>query len=77
MLTRRLARADCRQACRLSDDGGIMNAPTSASGSKSLIARTTAMRFIIMLGVVSLFADMTYEGVASLGISSGILARAA
>src|SRR5438128_3708872 len=55
-----------------------MNAPTSASGSKSLIARTTAMRFIIMLGVVSLFADMTYEGARSItGPYLGILGASA
>jgi len=55
-----------------------MNAPTSASGSKSLIARTTAMRFIIMLGVVSLFADMTYEGARSItGPYLGVLGASA
>jgi MFS family permease len=30
-----------------------------------LIGRTSAMRFIILLGMVSLFADMTYEGARS------------
>jgi hypothetical protein len=30
------------------------------------IGRTSAMKFIILLGVVSLFGDMTYEGPRSI-----------
>jgi MFS family permease len=30
------------------------------------ISRTTALRFVVLLGVVSLFADMTYEGARSI-----------
>jgi MFS family permease len=32
---------------------------------KTSLTRTTAMRFVVLLGVVSLFADMTYEGARS------------
>ncbi len=30
------------------------------------LSRSTALRFVIFLGVVSLFADMTYEGARSI-----------
>jgi hypothetical protein len=36
------------------------------SASSAGIARATALRFVILLGVVSLFADMTYEGARSI-----------
>ena len=34
--------------------------------SNLLISRSTALKFVILLGVVSLFADMTYEGARSI-----------
>src|SRR6266700_7722184 len=40
-----------------------MTAPKTA---KKSIDRATAMRFIVLLGVVSLFGDMTYEGARSI-----------
>ena len=41
-------------------------------------ARKTAMRFVILLGVVSLFADMTYEGARSItGPYLGLLGASA
>ena len=35
------------------------------SESSADVGRTTAIRFVVLLGVVSLFADMTYEGARS------------
>lgn len=37
-----------------------------ASSSKNDLSKSTALRFIILLGVVSLFADMTYEAARSI-----------
>src|SRR5262245_51494523 len=55
-----------------------MNATTSGTASKRLIGRAAAMRFIVMLGVVSLFADMTYEGARSItGPYLGVLGASA
>ena len=34
--------------------------------TKTVLTRNTAMRFVVLLGVVSLFADMTYEGARSI-----------
>jgi MFS family permease len=42
-----------------------MEAPASASASKKSIDRA-AIRFIVLIGVVSLFGDMTYEGARSI-----------
>jgi hypothetical protein len=39
---------------------------SSAAASKTPLARATAIRFIVLLGLVSLFADMTYEGARSI-----------
>ena len=36
-----------------------------AAGNKDA-SKVTALRFVILLGVVSLFADMTYEGARSI-----------
>ena len=42
------------------------------------ISRGGAPKFVILLGVVSLFSDMTYEGARSItGPYLGLLARAA
>ena len=38
----------------------------SARSKLRLISRATATRFIVLIGVVSLFADMTYEGARSI-----------
>src|SRR6266702_5185588 len=52
-----------------------MTAPKTA---KKSIDRATAMRFIVLLGVVSLFGDMTYEGARSItGPYLGILGASA
>ena len=34
--------------------------------SEAGVSRTTALKFVVLLGVVSLFADMTYEGARSI-----------
>jgi MFS family permease len=39
--------------------------PTSSLSSPAL-TRTKALRFVVLLGIVSLFADMTYEGARSI-----------
>jgi len=39
---------------------------SSSAASKTPLARATAIRFIVLLGLVSLFADMTYEGARSI-----------
>ena len=36
------------------------------SSPRAGLTRRTAMAFVILLGVVSLFADMTYEGARSI-----------
>jgi len=52
-----------------------MTAPKTA---KKSIDRATAMRFIVLLGVVSLFGDMTYEGARSItGPFLGLLGASA
>ncbi len=30
------------------------------------IAKTSALKFVVLIGIVSLFADMTYEGARSI-----------
>jgi MFS family permease len=63
---------------RSSQGDGIMNATSSGTASKRLIGHRAAMRFIVMLGVVSLFADMTYEGARSItGPYLGVLGASA
>lgn len=42
-----------------------MDAPT-LSPTTSVLPRRNALRFIVLLGMVSLFADMTYEGARSI-----------
>jgi predicted MFS family arabinose efflux permease len=55
-----------------------VNATTPRTTSKSRIGRAAAMQFIVMLGVVSLFADMTYEGARSItGPYLGVLGASA
>ncbi|HGE69864.1 TPA: MFS transporter, partial [Candidatus Poribacteria bacterium] len=34
--------------------------------AKNDISKKTAMKFIVLVGIVSLFADMTYEGARSI-----------
>jgi hypothetical protein len=46
--------------------------------NQSSIGRPTAIRFIILIGIVSLFADMTYEGARSItGLYLGVLGASA
>ncbi|HUI20268.1 MAG TPA: MFS transporter [Methylocella sp.] len=50
----------------------------SASTAGMDLSRASAMRFIVLLGVVSLFADMTYEGARSvIGPYLGVLGASA
>ncbi len=44
-----------------------MNTNAITSAAKNIgLAKTTAIRFVILIGIVSLFADMTYEGARSI-----------
>jgi MFS family permease len=55
-----------------------MNATRSLSAAARLIDRRAAVRFIVLIGVVSLFADMTYEGARSItGPYLGLLGASA
>ncbi|MGH7627180.1 MAG: MFS transporter [Gemmatimonadaceae bacterium] len=38
------------------------SAPPAGGGARRTLSRGSAIRFVVFLGVVSLFADMTYEG---------------
>jgi MFS family permease len=42
-----------------------MKSATNSTGMAAGIARREALRFVILIGIVSLFADMTYEGARS------------
>lgn len=42
-----------------------MTATQTQAGKTAGISKTAAIRFVVLLGVVSLFADMTYEGARS------------
>jgi MFS family permease len=56
----------------------MMDATSPNAGRKLNIAGASAIRFIILIGVVSLFADMTYEGARSVnGPYLGILGASA
>jgi hypothetical protein len=45
-----------------------MNDMTATTpSSKKDISKNTAVKFVVLMGVVSLFADMTYEGARSIG----------
>jgi MFS family permease len=44
----------------------MMDVTAARPAKRRLIGHATAMRFIILIGVVSLFADMTYEGARSI-----------
>jgi MFS family permease len=52
--------------CGLNGDCFVMGDAAANRETKRLIARAAAMRFIVLIGVVSLFADMTYEGARSI-----------
>ena len=43
-----------------------MDAPSRMEHRSAGLSRRTALTFVILLGVVSLFADMTYEGARSI-----------
>ncbi len=43
-----------------------MSQTSSAIPSRASLSRTTAIRFVVLLGLVSLFADITYEGARSI-----------
>jgi MFS family permease len=52
--------------------------PASGAAAPEPTARQSALRFVILLGVVSLFADMTYEGARSItGPYLGVLGASA
>lgn len=56
----------------------MMDATNPSITNGSVIGRTLAVRFIVLIGVVSLFADMTYEGARSItGPYLGILGASA
>jgi MFS family permease len=56
----------------------MMDIPGSRHAKRRLIGHAAAMRFIILIGVVSLFADMTYEGARSItGPYLGLLGASA
>lgn len=40
--------------------------PSPSVATKASLARATAIRFVVLLGLVSLFADVTYEGARSI-----------
>jgi predicted MFS family arabinose efflux permease len=55
-----------------------MDTTKSSSAAARLIDRHAAVRFIVLIGVVSLFADMTYEGARSItGPYLGLLGASA
>jgi hypothetical protein len=43
-----------------------MSGPTDSMATASRHTRLLAMRFVVFVGIVSLFADMTYEGARSI-----------
>lgn len=43
-----------------------MEAPRGAAAIGASSAHAAALKFVVLLGVVSLFADMTYEGARSI-----------
>lgn len=43
-----------------------MDQTEEISGHRGLVSSRTALRFVILIGIVSLFADMTYEGARSI-----------
>ena len=43
-----------------------MDASSHANHPSASLTRGTALTFVILLGIVSLFADMTYEGARSI-----------
>src|SRR5436309_1358603 len=52
------------------NSGGMIEAsmrqPRVLTARTGDMAQATALRFVVLLGVVSLFADMTYEGARSI-----------
>ncbi len=55
-----------------------MDVTTPRTAGKRLIGKAAAMRFIVLIGIVSLFADMTYEGARSItGPYLGVLGASA
>ena len=62
-----------------------MNVPVTRSAATREAARAAALRFVILLGVVSMFSDMTHEGargitgpfLGALGASGAIVAMVA
>ncbi len=54
-----------------------MNSQSDPPGVTTELAGRMALKFVVLLGIVSLFADMTYEGARSItGPYLGVLARA-
>src|ERR1041384_4481615 len=65
------ARADSRER-------KIMDVTKAAVAKENSLGRASAMRFIVLIGIVSLFADMTYEGARSItGPYLGVLGASA
>ena len=57
---------------------GPMTEPTHTQASHGAMARRTAIRFVLLIGVLSFFADFTYEGVRSvLGLYLALLGASA
>jgi|FLYL01.1.fsa_nt_gi MFS family permease len=50
----------------MSDIAGGEAGPAAVPGDSASLARVTALRFVLLLGFVSLFADATYEGARSI-----------
>ena len=50
----------------MKDEGRIRMEGQSGQQNSQGISKATALKFVILLGVVSLFADMTYEGARSI-----------
>src|SRR5271155_543350 len=43
-----------------------MESPSSPAGVTRWPARSRALKFVVLMGIVSMFADMTYEGARSI-----------
>jgi hypothetical protein len=43
-----------------------MEKPTTAPGGRMEISASAALKFVVLIGILSLFADMTYEGARSI-----------
>jgi hypothetical protein len=67
----RVCDGDCVDTIPLPMAAGAMSASMATSRNSQPGNRPAAIRFIVLIGVVSLFADMTYEGARSVVGPSG------